>query len=269
MRQDFPIRTPLLGVSALLAFSACGDTVNGNSTDEADSLSEVEQLAEIPGSAADTATWPGDTAPNNLNGALNGVHGAGANGGSQDVLSLGFKVGTDDMVVLSWSQGRVQNGPGTDFVVFENAFLISGGPNVFMDHVIVELSVDAEQWVTYPHDYLAEDETAYSANPEDWQGFAGVTPVLLNEDTMRVDPFDAQLAGGDHFDLDNLTGDDPLSEQIREDGFVYMRLVAAPTRVNPDTGDVFVRDAASNGADIDGVYVRYAESNDSSSSETE
>ena len=248
-----------IGLLSLLAV-ACGDAVPGAASDEDDPIPEVEQLTEIPGSAADTATWPGDTPPANLDGALNGVHGAGANGGSQDVLSLGFKVGTDDIVVLSWSQGTVHNGPGTDFVIFENAFIVGNGPNVVMDHVIVELSLDGQQWVTFPHDYTAEDETVYSANPEHWQGFAGINPVLLNEESMRVDPFDAALAGGDHFDLDDLDGDDPLAAHIQSNGFARMRLVTAPTRTNPDTNELFVRDAASNGADIDGVYVRYLES---------
>jgi hypothetical protein len=72
-----------------------------------------------------------------------------------------------------------------------------------------------------------------------------------------VDPFDPELAGGDHFDLDELPDEDFDALSIKESGFSYLKLVSAPSTVNPDTGTPFVRDMASNGADIDGAYARY------------
>jgi hypothetical protein len=150
----------------------------------------------------------------------------------------------------------VLNGPGTDFVVFENAFEVSPGIH-FMDQVVVYLSKDATTWVPFPHDYLGPDETIYSPNPEHWPGFAGVEPVLLHAEDNPVDPFDQALAGGDAFDLDLLPEDGAEAQAIRDSGFAYLKLVAAPTVINEDTGAAFVRDLAANGADIDGVYGRY------------
>jgi hypothetical protein len=140
--------------------------------------------------------------------------------------------------------------------VFENAFLVGGGPEAFMDPAIVYVSRDGVAWVAFPHDYLAQDETAYSTLPEDWTGFAGITPVLLNDDTNPIDPFDAAAAGGDRFDLDALT-DGGEAAAIKAEGFRYLKLVSAPAEVNPDTGAPYVKDAISNGPDIDGVYGRY------------
>jgi len=189
--------------------------------------------------------------------AIDGVHGAGAAAGNaDDVFSLGYAAGEDDYLVLSWGGRRVTNGAGAEIVVFENAFLVSGGPEAFMDLAVVYLSRDGATWAAFPHDYVAQDETAYSTLPEDWKGFAGIAPVLLNDDTNPVDPFDAAAAGGDHFDLD-LLPDTGEAAAIKAEGFRYLKIVAAPSETNPDTGAPYVKDAISNGPDIDGVYGRY------------
>jgi hypothetical protein len=191
--------------------------------------------------------------------AVNGVRGAGPGAGGTDVLSLGYDPDRDASVTLRWSGRRVTNGPGPDFVVFENAFAIGSGGGVFMDPAIVELSRDGVRWVPFPHDYLAPDETVYSDDPADWRGFAGLRPVLLHEEHNPVDPFDSAAAGGDPFDLDALPADGGEADAIRAHGFVFLRLTTAPSRVNPDTGAPYVRDPVANGADIDGVYARYLE----------
>jgi hypothetical protein len=217
------------------------------STGDAAALADV--VTEAPG---DTGSGLGDARH-----AIDGVHGAGsAQGNTDDVFSLGYGAGADDHVVLSWSGRNVTNGPGADFAVFENAFLVGGGPEAFMDPAVVYVSRDGALWVPFPHDYLAADETAYSALPSDWSGFAGVTPVLLNDDTNPVDPLDAATAGGDRFDLDALSD---IGEEgaIKADGFRYLKLVSAAVETNSDTGAPFVHDDISNGPDIDGAYARY------------
>ena len=81
--------------------------------------------------------------------------------------------------------------------------------------------------------------------------------MLYHVEDNPVDPFREERAGGDHFDLDDLEGSDALTESIRQDGFVYVRLVSAPARNNPDTEAPFVKMEISNGPDIDGVVARY------------
>lgn len=210
-------------------------------------------------SAGEVADAPGDLGGgfHNANNAVNGVRGGGPGKGSTDTFSLGYSDGVDNYIIIRWHGLRVLNGPGTDIAVFENPFSIGEDNLRFMDHVVLYFSQDGHVWVPFPHNYLAADETLYSADPDHWQGFAGITPVLLNEDSNQVDPFDPSLAGGDHFDLDDLPDHDPDALSIKEGGFSYLKLVSAPSTANPDTGEPFVRDLASDGADIDGVYARY------------
>ncbi len=188
--------------------------------------------------------------------AVNGVRGAGDSMGSLDVFSLGYTPGEDDHIVLRWAGQRVTDGPGADVVVFENAFVVTPGSN-FIDAAIVEVSRDGTTWVAFPHDYRAEDDGAYSSSPGDWLGFAGVTPVRLDVDANPVDPFDAEAAGGDAFDLATLPSDDPEALAIREEGLVFLRIVSAHARIDPDTGEPYPAAAISDGPDIDGVYGRW------------
>ena len=214
---------------------------------------EVEQQ-----SAGDLVDAPGDSGDGffDANNAINGVRGGGLGAGSTDTFSLGYGEDDDNYLVLRWSGLRVLNGPGADLAVFENPFAIGEQGLRFMDQVILYFSQDGQLWVPFPHDYLAHDEAFYSTDPSHWQGFAGINPVLLHQDNNPVDPFDPILAGGDHFDLDELP-DDAAALRIKANGFSYLKLVAAPTTINPDTDDPFVQDMTSNGADIDGVYARY------------
>ena len=175
--------------------------------------------------------------------------------GSTDVFSLGYRQGEDDYLVVRWRGARVLDGPGPDFVVFENAFDAGGGSDRFMDHVVVCVSEDNQSWVCFPHDYQATDESVYEADPTSWVGFAGVAPVLFHCELNPVDPFDRQAAGGDAFDLQHLEPGEQ-ADRIRHHGFIYLKLIAAPSRTNPDTGEPFVRDPISNGPDIDGIYAR-------------
>lgn len=180
--------------------------------------------------------------------AVNGVRG-NRKAGSQDVLSRGYDEETGNhILILEWEGRTVLNVEGADFVVFENAFEVGPDYN-FMDHIVVSVSNDLVNWSTFPHDYIASDETKYSHDPKDWIGFAGVQSTNYNSDDEQcVDPL-TEVSGGDKFDLDALKIGDSL-----RDGFRYLRLQSASTISNPDTGKNFVRDFISDGFDLDGVY---------------
>ena len=191
--------------------------------------------------------------------AVNGVLGGGQNNGSTDVYSLRFAPALNTSITLRWANATLINGPGEDFAVFENGFDTDVGP--FMDLLIVEVSRDGVQWRTLAHDYVTTDERIYVRDRAAWQGFAGKTPVLLNDQTNPVNPFDRLAAGGDGFDLDTIvdegSGVDAEAVAMRRDGIVMIRLTTAPSLQNPDTAQGFVFDSYSNGADIDGVAGRY------------
>ncbi len=185
--------------------------------------------------------------------AINGVRGAGRTAGSLDVYSLG--PGEDAFVVIGFDGQRFEDDEGPELAVFENAFEIGAGPFRFMDPVVVEVSVDGETFVTFPHDYRAPDPTQWSADPSHWRGFAGITPVLLHEEEMPGDPFDPVASGGDVFDLADLP-EGPEADRVRREGFGYVRLSSARRFLDPNTGAPYPRDPVSDGPDIDGVYAR-------------
>jgi cysteine-rich repeat protein len=191
----------------------------------------ADEVVEAPG-----ASGEGFGDPEN---AVNGVRGGGARMQSLDV----YEIPLDGYLVLSFGGRVVVDGPGDDLVLFENAFVYGDEERTFIDPAIVEVSLDGEAWVTLTHDYVAEDEAVYSSRREDWIGFGGVTPVLLNADENPIDPFD-DGAGGDRFDL---AGHDAR----------YVRIVPAPSRTNPDTGQAFPQDVIGDGPDIDGLFARY------------
>ncbi len=233
----------LLGL-ALASILACGCSYETLDL----SARHADVVAMAPGA---TGEGFGDS-----NRAVNGVRGGGRNEGSFDVYSLDSTERTH--LVLAWHGALLRDGPGIDFVVFENAFEIADSGQNFMDPIVVSVSHDGVTFVDMPHAYLAPDLSRYSSDPAHWQGFAGRTPVLLHEEENPVDPFDPDAAGGDGFDLASL----PESEEgqrIRRDGVRFVRLTSAAIVINPETGEHYPRDPVANGADIDGVYARWLE----------
>ncbi len=202
--------------------------------------------------------------------AINGVRGAGTSSGSFDVFSL-TATGAGASIILEWRNRRILNGSGIDFIVFENPFLYSNNPNsVFMEQIIVEVSIDNLNYCGFSPNYTNANESIYAINPNLWSRFAGITTVKYNVESnvlIGADLYDVSKTGGDGFDLENLSSVNDFSigctatlrDQIKQNGFIYLRLTSATNRTNPDTGANFVQDAGAfgGGPDIDGVIARY------------
>lgn len=207
----------------LLALAACGPVAV-----------PADVVIDAPG--ADPSVRFGDPAL-----AVNGAYGDGCCAGSLDVYAVDPARGRVHLT-LGFSAGRVTDVPGPDLVVFENPFDVASGGR-FMDPAVVEVSSDGLTFVAFPHAFVG-DPDVWSADPSDWEGFAGITPVSFTEDDP-TDPFDPS-AGGDRFDLADLPG--PEGERARTDGVSHVRIVPA----GPDLPS----DPVSDGPDIDGVYAR-------------
>ncbi|MCB9749022.1 MAG: hypothetical protein H6713_03335 [Myxococcales bacterium] len=114
--------------------------------------------------------------------------GMGQGGGSLDVASLGC----GGSVTVFFDDPIIVDGPGPDFIVFENAF---GDPmnGTFSEPAIVSVSLDGQDWHAFP---CALDGQG------DWPatGCAGIMPVEANS-MNGLDPTDPAEAGGDAFDL--------------------------------------------------------------------
>lgn len=115
---------------------------------------------------------------------LGGPQGGGVSSGSLDVASLG----DGGSIELGFGELAIVDGPGKDFIVFENAFADQSG-TVFTELARVEVSEQGSSWVAFPCD----EETG--------AGCAGVSPVLAHPSAGLDVAFDPQRSGGDAYDL--------------------------------------------------------------------
>ena len=117
-------------------------------------------------------------------------HGGGCCAGSTDVLSLG-----DGGEVVVAFDVEITDGPGVDFVVFENPFLVtpSNPSTVFSELGEVSVSDDGVTWTTFP----------CTATSYPFGSCAGWHTVNATPNDP-VDLTDPAKAGGDPFDLADL-----------------------------------------------------------------
>ena len=112
--------------------------------------------------------------------------GGGPSEGSLDVVSLGTRgsivLGFDDVIV---------DGPGADFLVFENPFLTNDQPDFELAQVSV--SDDGTTWTSFPC-------TATGVSTDGYGTCAGWHPVYSSP-SDGISPLDPAVAGGDPFDL--------------------------------------------------------------------
>jgi hypothetical protein len=146
-------------------------------------VTEVTEHEFGPGQNIGQLTFP---AP-----ILGPPRGGGQLSGSLDVVSLG----NGGTVTLQFGESKVVDGPGIDFLVFENAFEIAGSDGeVFAELATVEVSVDGVEWHAF----------ACTAESPPYGGCAGHHPVYANAEENEIDPLDPSAAGGDGFDLSDI-----------------------------------------------------------------
>ena len=224
-----------------------------------------------PGIAAEVS-WPLDCLPDrvvwdaagpdpqnrfgapNLPGVVSGPPGdSTVTSGATSVASLGLS----GQVSFEFRDLWIEDRPGPDFIVFENAFFSGPVPGsagdaflVFAEPMFVEVSVDGNAWVRFPSDAAALDDARGRLTIDDalygrLAGLAGRTPTLTGNWTVADDPqaFDLQGvggvsgAGGDAFDL----ADVGLTEAR------FVRLI--------DAGGQNGFPGPAEGADVDAVVV--------------
>ncbi len=133
--------------------------------------------------------------------------GGGSSVGSLDVVSLG----TGGEMVVSFEPNEVIDGPGPDFLVFENAFWAGGNVN----HPLAELaeisvSADGASWSTF------------ACNPGSAPPYgtcAGWRPVYSTP-RNGISPLDPATAGGDAFDLADVGVSSARFVRIRDLGTI-------------------------------------------------
>jgi hypothetical protein len=178
-----------LASSALgLLAGACGD--DGSATD--DELADGGVRAELPYASELVSYEIGASGGYGMNKlpdvVLGPPRGGGSSAGSLHVLSLG--IGGE--IVLGFGAREISDGPGPDFIVFENAFWANGDPDAaFNEPGEVAVSEDGETW----HVFACDPEGAIEE-----AGCAGLRPVL-EFDSATMTELDPDETGGDPFDL--------------------------------------------------------------------
>ncbi|MGH7856097.1 MAG: hypothetical protein ACREQY_02115, partial [Candidatus Binatia bacterium] len=113
--------------------------------------------------------------------------GEGTAQGSSHVLSLG----NGGSIVLEMTDNRIVDGPGDDFIVYENPFYAGGDPNDrFIEAGIVSVSEDGIVFVRFEPEI---DASRPLGDPARYRNVAGVEPVFPGDGPDCV--------GGDRFDL--------------------------------------------------------------------
>ena len=176
-------------LSVLFSFSivsllGCGSDAPPESRDCTSRFAtSVESFAPGPGSDFGQSKLPGIV--------LGPPHGAGEANGSFDVATLG----NGGVITLGFAPSTIVDGPGPDFIVFENAFTIEDGSgSPFAELGTVAVSEDGEHFDSFP----------CTATTEPYGSCAGWHPVYANPDENELDPTDPEQAGGDAFDLADL-----------------------------------------------------------------
>ena len=154
--------------------------------------------------------------------------------GSTDVLSLG----NGGAIVVSFEPNAIVDGPGVDFIVFENPFYVGCNPDAGEDAEPGEVSVsdDGVTWTSFPC-------TDTTASPPYGQ-CAGVHPVDSNP-TNGISPFDPKTAGGDPYDLATIG-----VKRARYVRIVDKIIEPCPMNAPPD---------GKNGFDLDAIAVVHGE----------
>jgi hypothetical protein len=120
----------------------------------------------------------------------------------QELVSLGH----GGSITLGFVDNVILDGPGVDFLVFENVLINTVDGDPFIESATVEVSDDGATWHRFPFDFIPPDPpTPPSTIPKITEanfpfGFAGLTPTRSNS-TNGVDATNPAVAGGDGFDL--------------------------------------------------------------------
>lgn len=139
-----------------------------------------------------------DFFPANVLGAPQGNANSQTPTNSADAL---LTLGNGGWIVLAWDSSAIVDGPGADFIVFENAFAIAGDPDAqrFIETATVAVSAEGDTWTTFTFQFTPRiDGKVGFANQ--YSGLAGVNPTLSAAGN-GIPPSNPTVSGGDPFDL--------------------------------------------------------------------
>jgi hypothetical protein len=169
--------------------------------------------------------------------------GGGTERGSLDVVSLG----SGGSIVVSFAPNAIVDGPGPDFIVFENPFWIGGNASsVYAEPGEVSVSDDGVTWSTFPCTPTVDPQAADGTGTDPPYGACAGWHVVYSNPEDGISPLDPAVAGGDAFDLHDLG-----VTHAR-----YVRIVDRTAEACPEAG---ADKPTTNGFDLDAVALVNAE----------
>lgn len=124
--------------------------------------------------------------------------GGGTDHGSTDVVSLG----SGGSIVVSFAPNAIVDGPGPDFIVFENPFWIAGDPsNPYAEPGEVSVSDDGESWTPFPCTPTVDPEAKDGTGVAPPYGTCGGWQIVYSAPGNGISPVDPAVAGGLALDL--------------------------------------------------------------------
>jgi hypothetical protein len=170
-------------------------------------------------------------------------YGGGTSHGGTDVVSLGG----GGSIVVSFAPNAIVDGPGPDFIVFENPFWVGGNSSdVYTEPGEVSVSDDGVTWQTFPCNPAPDPRSPHGTGVAPPYGGCAGWHVVLSSPTGGISPLDPAAAGGDAFDLSAI-------------GVTHARYVRVVDRTNEDCPETGSR-PDTNGFDLDAVAIVNAES---------
>jgi hypothetical protein len=168
--------------------------------------------------------------------------GGGSDHGSTDVVSLG----SGGTIVVSFAPNAIVDGPGPDFIVFENPFWIGGDPNnPYAEPGEVSVSDDGETWTAFPCTPTIDPQAKDGTGVAPPYGTCGGWQVVYSAPGNGISPVDPAAAGGLALDL----------ADVGVTHARYVRIVDRTQENCPAEGP----EPDTNGFDLDAIAIVNAE----------
>jgi hypothetical protein len=169
--------------------------------------------------------------------------GGGSDHGSLDVVSLG----SGGSIEVTFAPNAIVDGPGPDFIVFENPFWIAGdSSNVYAEPGEVSVSDDGTTWVPFPCNPTVDPGATDGTGTAPPYGACGGWGVVYSTPQNGISPFDPAKAGGNSYDLAII-------------GVKHARFVKIVDRTDEACPEAGADKPNTNGFDLDAIAIVNAE----------
>lgn len=169
--------------------------------------------------------------------------GGGSDHGSLDVLSLG----SGGSIEVTFAPNAIVDGPGPDFIVFENPFWIGDqSSNVYAEPAEVSVSDDGKTWVAFPCNPTFDPGATDGTGTSPPYGACAGWGVVYSTPRNGISPFDPAKAGGNAYDLADI-------------GVKHARFVKIVDRTDEACPEAGANKPDNNGFDLDAIAIVNAE----------